>query len=60
MKEKKQTGKKPYLQPKIVKVKLLAEEAILTGCKVTDTANASVGATNCDVVSHAQCSAQGS
>lgn len=58
---KKEAAKRPYVRPKIVKVKLLAEEAILSGCKVTDGGSAQSGASGtCNHTTHSPCSASGS
>lgn len=58
--KKKESAKKPYVQPKIVKVKLLAEEAILAGCKVSDSGSAQGGPITCNNAGHAACSGPGS
>jgi hypothetical protein len=53
--------RKPYQKPQLSQVELLAEEAVLAGCK---TVNQNVGMTdglgNCDLAGGNQCHAQGS
>lgn len=52
--------KKLYEKPRIKKVKLVPEEAVLQGCKTFTAGKWGAAPTRCKIRAGAECSAQGS